>query len=166
MYLTISVNTCGEKCSFGFSAGYEVDYVEFTGLDADEIDEEQDSFEDINYADIENDAMLDWDYIRSMDDGTLEESFWEAMNADPEWEIISLLEALPEYPSLRAMDEKELEELVYEFVTKTLITSEISYELDGIDVTEKVGPGIGDWDDIIFSEITRSVLYQFKKMFV
>lgn len=166
MYLTISVNTCGEKCSFGFSAGYEIDYVEFAGLNADEIDGDQDCFEDITYSDIEDNDGLNWDYIRSMDDGTLDESFWEAMNADPEWEIISLLEFLPEYPRLRTMDEKELEEFVYKFVSKTLITSEVTYELDGIDVTKKVGSGTDNWDDIIFSEITRSVMYQFRKMFV
>lgn len=165
MELTICVNTCGEKCSFEFCAGFEIDYVRFTRLNTDQIDDAEADFEDICYTDIENPEGLDWDYIRSMDHGTLEEAFWEAMNDNPEWEIIPLLEALPEYPKFREMPTSELEDFVYDFVSKALVSSEITYEIDGEDVTDKVGSSKGKWDDQIFSQITSSVMYQFKKRF-
>ena len=81
MELWKSVDTCGENIDFGFSVGYDLDYDRFAKSGADETDGADARFEDINYADIENDAVLDWDYIRSIDiDDVLEESFWEMLN--------------------------------------------------------------------------------------
>lgn len=148
----------------------DIDYVNLLRLNADEIDEEKDTFDNIDFADIENDPRLDWDYIRSLcvscDDGTLEESFWEMMHGDePDMQIIRLLEKLPEYPSLRDMVSEELERFVHEFVLKTLVTTEVSYTIDDIDVTDKVGPCVGKWDELVFSTIEDNVVYELQKRF-
>ena len=160
MELWKSVDTCGENIDFGFSVGYDLDYDRFAKSGADETDGADARFEDINYADIENDAVLDWDYIRSIDiDDALEESFWEMLNGEePDRQIVSLLEALPEYPILRYMDDEKLEDFVYEFVSETIVTTEVSYFIDGIDVTVNVGTFVGDWDEFVFSSITDAVV--------
>ena len=56
------------------------------------------------------------------------------------------------------MYDEKLEDFVYEFVSETLVTTEVSYFIDGIDVTVNVGTFVGDWDEFVFSSITDAVV--------
>lgn len=140
-------------------------------MNADDNHQAKDCSENIQYDDIKDDPRIDWDYIRFLCvdhdiDSSLVESFWEMMHGDePDKQIIRLLEELPEYPSLKEMDPEELEKFVHEFVLKTLVTTEVAYYIDDIDVTDKVGPCVGKWDELVFSTIICDVVYELQKRF-
>ena len=161
MELKITVSTIGDKYCFSFCAGCELDYIRIAIIGNDD---EAEYFDNIRYEDIDNPQVLDWDYIRTyLDDGTLEEAFWEEMNGNPEWEIIELMKDSHEYSKLQDMSKEELEAFVIDFVAKTLISTEMTYEIDEIDVTEMAGSQKGAWDDMVFNEISNSVMYQLEK---
>lgn len=172
MELSIGVGTRADIDRFDFCFGtgpVEIDYAKFLRLNADEINQAKGCSENIQYDDIKDDSRLDWDYIRFLCvdhdiDSSLKESFWEMMHGEePDMQIMRLLEELPKYPSLSEMDAEELEKFVHEFVLKTLVTTEVAYYLDDIDVTDKVGPCVGKWDELVFSTITDDVVYELKK---
>lgn len=156
----MTVATCGEKYSFEFSAAFEINYLDVLGLNREIIDEaELDAFEQMSYADIDDTETIDWDYICSVvDSATLEESFWEAMNDNPEREIISLMKKDSRYSDIESLPSAELEEMIYCFVKDTLVTATYTYELDGRDITSKIDSEKGEWDDLIFTQITNSII--------
>lgn len=133
MNILVTIYTTGKSCDFSFSVEWERDdYKEATELSQEEIDKIDDA---------------------------LEESFWEAMNGDsPEGEITFQIENSADFEKVKLMSYDELVNYVSDFVKSILVSSEMAYAVDGVDVSHMFDTKRGKWDELIFEYITSAVL--------
>lgn len=131
MYIEKSVYIVGDV-SFQYSAGLDRDYQDIKSISQDDIE---------------------------LIDAGLDESFWEAINADcPEEEVFCSLKETAQYSNLLLLSDEELEQAITKYVNETLVSTEAVTSVDGVDKTNIFGNCRGQ-HDYIFEYIVDGVVH-------